>query len=639
MTLTVDEDFRRFVAARWPDLEPAARLVLLDTDRARRVTTDVLAELQSTWDAVRDDGAPAACARRAVLLAALEAADGGARRPGRGGARTGATRLADLPGVGDTPPDASVLALVPVLLGATPLERAALVASTAWDLGDDEIAALLGMPSERVRTARESVRGRLLAAHGAARAAEGHPEAEWALDRDLEAALDLVLRGPDDPPDPAELVAARSRRVHRRSVVLGTVGALAVGTAATWGAREVARGAASGAPPRPPEPGDPVWTTTATWPARGRLAGDPRLAVLATSASTTARLLFADDVLGRRVVVAATAVAGPGGSRLLLWAGPEGVAPALLLQSHLVRDRLQFADDVVPLVLTAPRGGGPAGLLLLGRPTVLVAEHSARVRYTPGGDVERTWDEVALRDGVATVPLGDGVPPALRVRIDGYEGGPLAASVPGLGPIDPAAPLGASLVAALTPFVAACTGLAPAAVRSRVVHDVGTRGDVLAPERTGVGSDDGDPARGGRVVVAETLLPGGAVLRSVRVAGDGRGGLAALDVETARCIPAEQAGDPFAVRLPWFRSNTGRFLVVAPGLGAAHAQLVAVASNVYPTSRVSPLDEGTGVLEVVDARLASVYRLVLWDASGRRLGAWRQVFRRGDPRDLWVRPR
>ena len=54
---------------------------------------------------------------------------------------------------------------------------------------------------------------------------------------------------------------------------------------------------------------------------------------------------------------------------------------------------------------------------------------------------------------------------------------------------------------------------------------------------------------------------------------------------------------------------------------------------------MTPLVDGTGILEVVDARLASVYRLVLWNRSGRRLGTWRQVFRRGDPRDLWTRPR
>ena len=155
-------------------------------------------------------------------------------------------------------------------------------------------------------------------------------------------------------------------------------------------------------------------------------------------------------------------------------------------------------------------------------------------------------------------------------------------------------------------------------------------GDVLVPAR------DGTTSRGLAAVVI-TQLPGGARLRSVRVAGDGRGEVGPADLETARGIPAEDEGAPFAVRLPWFRSTTGRFLVLAPG--AARAQLTAVASNVYPTSRVTELSGGTGVLEVVDARLASVYRLVLWSATGRRLGGWRQVFRRGDPRDLWTPPR
>jgi hypothetical protein len=66
---------------------------------------------------------------------------------------------------------------------------------------------------------------------------------------------------------------------------------------------------------------------------------------------------------------------------------------------------------------------------------------------------------------------------------------------------------------------------------------------------------------------------------------------------------------------------------------------VAATTSTYPASEVTPLREGSGVLEVADARRAGVYRLVTWDRAGNRLGSWEQVFRRRDPRDLWPRVR
>ncbi|HET6967410.1 MAG TPA: hypothetical protein VFI44_03985, partial [Ornithinibacter sp.] len=73
MTLTVEDDFREFVAARWPDLEAVALLVTLDEDAARRVTTDALAGLHHHWREALDEGRPGELARRAVLTAAVSA--------------------------------------------------------------------------------------------------------------------------------------------------------------------------------------------------------------------------------------------------------------------------------------------------------------------------------------------------------------------------------------------------------------------------------------------------------------------------------------------------------------------------------------------------------------------------------------
>ena len=629
MTVTAEEDFRDFVIARWGELEPVAQLVTLDAPAARRVTTDALADLHGQWAHLLDEGMPGAAARRTVLAGALAAARhhssaraGGAARPGH-----------DDPDA--EPVEVVVTALLPVVRRAAPLERAVLAAATVWGLDPGRVADLLGMPPAPVRDADLAVRRRLLGAHTAARAAAGWEPAEWALDRDLEDALDLLLADHADPPDAMALVDERHRRVRRRSVVLGTGTTLAAGAAAFWFVDGVATGTASEAAPQPPRPGDPVWTRTSSWPARGRLATDDRVAALVAGASPRVNLLWADDLAGQRVVVAATVDdGGTGGTLVRMWTGPRGAAADTLLPTGLVRDRVTFIDDVVPIAVEAGPDDedGAGAVLLLARPTVLEASYSPVVAYARNGGVGRQWTEVGLRDGVATVALRGPMPPTFRVRHDGFDAGPLGATSLGLPvPADPTAPLGDGLLEALGPFVAACTGLPISAVQSTVVLEAAVDGEVLVPLAPG------ERAARGRVVVAHTALPSGALLRTVRVAGDGRGGVGPVDVETTRAIVSNETPVPFATRLPGFTEDVSRFLVVAPG--AARAQLVGTASNTYPASEVTALRGGTGVLEIADGRRAALYRLVTWDRRGRKLGAWEALFRRRDPRDLWPRVR
>lgn len=620
MTLALDEDFARFVAARWSDLEPVAHLVTLDRASARSITVDALADLHAEWRDLVDEGSPAAAARRSVMTASLIRATRHPRPP----AGAPGVELADA-----TASDECVAALVPVLRAATPVERAVLAARATWGLTQDETAGLLGMPLAPTRAAEDAVRTRLLAAHTAARVGEGGMPAEWRFEHDLIDAVDLLLGDQDDPPDPAELVGSRRGRVRRRSLVLGGVAAVCVATLGGWAVREVGLGAASGRVTSPPGPGDPVWQSAATWPARGSLAQDAGLAALALTGSPGSRLLFADDLPGRRVViVGSTNRSGTPGTEVRLWTGHEGAAPEDLVETPLARTRVQFADDVVPVVVPAPAQAGLPDLLVLARPRVLAAEYSTRVSYLRTGEVNRSWTEVRLTGGVAKVPLRSPVPPALRVRVDGYDGAAVGAVVMGLGPPDLSAPLAESLVRAVGPFVAACTGAEPSSLRHTVVLEIEVSGDLVDVD--GIGG-------GGRVAVVQTRLPNGALLRSVRAAVGEQEPGRRIDLETIRPIRLGDSGQPFAVRLPWYGARTGRFLVLAPG--AARAQLGAIASSVYPTSEVTPLVDGAGILDVPDARLASVYRLVLWSSSGERLGAWRQVFRRGDPRDLWARPR
>jgi len=631
MTVTAEEDFRDFVTARWADLEPVACLVVLDGPAARQVTTEALADLHGEWGHLIDEGMPGATARRAVLTRALAAIrhHPGVRRDDVLPALLRADAAHE-----DEQGDTVVLAMARVVAEAAPLERAVLAAATVWGLDPGRVADLLEMPPATARDADLEVRRRLLAAHATARAAAGWEPAEWAVDRDLDDALDLLLGEHGDPPDAVALVGERNRQVRRRSVVLGTGATLVTGVVAAWGVDSVVTGAASETAPLPPRPGDPVWTTSNTWPARGRLATDAGVAALVESASPRAHVLWADDLAGQRVVVAAPADgSGSGGTLVRVWAGSRGADPASLTAVDLARDRVALMDDVVPLAVEAgvDDEDGTGAVLLLARPTVLEASYSPLVAYERNGGVGRRWTKVALRDGVATVPIRGPMPPTFRVHLDGYDGGPLGVTPLGLPTPHPSDPLAESLLDALAPFVAACTGLPESAVRSTLALEMPVPGDVL------VAAGPGERIGRGKVVVALTTLPNNALLRSVRVVGDGRGQVGPLDLETTRVVGAADVGAPFATRLPAFSSSVSRFLVVAPG--AARAQLVGSATNTYPASKVTPLRDGTGVLEVADVRRAALYRLVIWDRHGGRLGGWETLVRRRDPRDLWPRVR
>ena len=378
---------------------------------------------------------PGAAARRAVLTRALAAT----RHRPAGAAR----RRPPAPRAGSTPDregDAVVLALARVVAEAAPLERAVLAAATVWGLDPGRVADLLDLPPATARDADLEVRRRLLAAHAGARAAAGWEPAEWAVDRDLDDALDLLLGDHSDPPDAVALVGERNRQVRRRSVVLGTGATLVAGVVTAWGVDAVVTGAASEAAPLPPGPGDPVWTTSNSWPARGRLATDAGVAALVASASPRAHLLWADDLAGQRVVVAAPADgSGSGGTLVRVWAGSRGADPASLTAVDLVRDRVALMDDVVPLAVEAgvDDEDGAGAVLLLARPTVLEASYSPLVSYERNGGVGRRWTKVALRDGVATVPIRGPMPPTFRVRLDGYDGGPLGVTPLGLPTPDP----------------------------------------------------------------------------------------------------------------------------------------------------------------------------------------------------------
>ncbi len=638
MTLTVEDDFRDFVAARWPDLEGVAFVVTLDAATARRVTTDALATLHQRWREALDEGRPGALARRSVLTAAVAAAP---RTPRAGPARgvpAAPTHGPDAagPDAGWAPdpwadPDADDpvrTALEAVLREATPLERAVVAAGTVWCAGPDEVADLLGMPVADVRDRATALRRRLTRAHDAARAADGLAPADWALDVDLDAAVDHLLAGQGDPPDPAALVEDRRRSVQRRSVVAGGAAVVAAVALGWWavGRRPAAAGTASG-PARPtglPAGTDPSWQGVSRWPARGRLATDARVQALMVSRSNgIARLLFADDVEGRRLVVSGTLNAGTEDLILQAWHGAAAEDPATLeevpFQSPFVagpQDGMALAFDTSPGTL----------LLVLARPTATAAAYSQSVTPTAEGMVHRDWVDVPLRAGIGATRWAQDPGPALRARVGAFDGPVVGTTQTWVGRSGTDALAG--FAEETTRFVAAALEQPVDEVTSTVVGDVTVGGSVIDP--TAISASGAD----GRVRVVRTTTRGGAVIRSVRVVDDGRSTMSWLDLEPPSVLPAGTPVDePVVLRLEDSRPRVGRFLVIAPG--AARVQLLSTSPNAYPVSKVTRTRPGgAAIVEVVNADDAAGFRLVRRDAEGRQLGT-------GVPRtshdllDLW----
>jgi len=475
---------------------------------------------------------------------------------------------------------------------------------------------------------QDAGRRRLVSAHDEARAAEGLAPADWTLDSDLDAVVETLLAGHGDPPDPAALVDERRRSVRRRSLVVGGAAALAAGAAAWWvvphGPDASASGAsASPSPSGPPPAGDPSWEKASGWVARGRLATDPRVQALVISRSGgVSRLLFADDVAGRRVVVAG--FRNPGTEDLIVqaWHGEQGADPATLDEAPF--QSAYVVDTQGAMALALPTGPGTL-MLVLARPTVPIADYSTVVIPTVEGSVSRDWERVTLVDGIGSALWPQEAGPALRMRCVGYDGPVFSAAQTWVGQSGTDALAG--FAEETTRHVAAALGEPTDSVFTEVVTDAAVGGSVIDP--TAISASGGD----GRVRVLRTRTREGALIRSVRVVDDCRSRMSWLDLEPAAVLPADTPPDePIVLRLDDARPGVGRFLVIAPG--AAKVQLLSTSPNAYPVSKVTATRRGVAVVPVVNANDAAAFRLVRHDAAGHKIGDGVPHLSR-DLLDLW----
>ncbi|HSO64262.1 MAG TPA: hypothetical protein VLQ78_04090 [Ornithinibacter sp.] len=635
MTATVEDDFREFVVARWPELESVARVVVLDPGLARSTTTDALTRLRRRWPEAVEGGRPGDAARRGVLTAAVDAASrtGGAGPPSSSPSAAAPARSGSapeppaVPWEDDAPHDDPVVqALVAAARSAPPLERVVLATATLWDCAPDEVARLLDVSPGTVHEHAASLRSRLATAHDAARIASGLEPSSWARDQDVTAAVDVLLRGLTDPPDPAALVADRGRGLRRRTLVAGGAAVVAlVGVGAVLARRGTRPSTVPAGGPGAPAslaPDDPRWASTAEWPARGPLAGDPGLAsLLSGGARRGDHVLWAGDLGTRRVVVAWTrpsdsdgdgngVAMGMGASETFVrvFDGPSGTDPTRLREAELPFALMMGAGDVV--AVTLPDGASEEGdrslLVVLARPTVSSASVSHLVHPTPDGRLDRSWSPLPLEAGVAAAALDRPVALAVRLRVGPWEGTPVMPTTAFdllVNDPDPA----------VTPQwaegpISALTGI-PVDRLTTTVH---------ADEEVPGGLFDGpfaDPrAEPGRLVSLLTTTPDGAVLRTTAY----RGGGSVTPLEPMLLLPAGRQDEPLVVQVWDLRPDVARFLVVAPG--ADRVQLISSSPDGYPVSKV----HGTGgrdvtVVPVVNGARAGQYRLITRDRGGRVL--------------------
>ncbi len=598
MTFAVTDDFGEFVTARWRDLEAVALLATLDREAARATTCAALAALWGRWNEVRAEASPTSTAR-VELVRRL-----GRQQTGEVGVGSRPIALAGEPPPSVTQPGSGVpAALLRHLAHEDTEARILLAAEVVWGLFPDEVAAVRGMPTAQVRSTLTGVRERLLDAHRAARAVDGLAPLDAALDAELADLAEALLSDGADVPDPSALVGPRARALRRRDLLLGgsaVAGTVVAGWVALGGGSGGVEHATAPTRPAPTPPDSNGWWLTRRWPARGGLATSADIQrLVATDGPPGSRLLWADDVGATRVAIAA--VLNPTvieGTRVRLWVGRATDGDASLRHVGLDPDHIDGVRDVV--AVAAPSADGWV-LVVLARPDVDSAETSRFATPGPDGLMHRSWSGLRLDLGVAGVRLGGSPPVATRVRCGQFDGAPLGCLDPwttAWGPVG-------DVTTCASAVVAAVTGVPPGHIRSEVVVD--TPVDIMALDSPHTPSG----RRTGRAVVVHAHTPRGGLARLV-FSVDGSSQPPRL--RWATVITALEAHQPLME--PIQGRGPPRFLVVAPG--ASEVQLLSPAPSGDPVSAVTPTT-GDAAVVVIDHRAAGMwYRLVTWDAHGRR---------------------
>ena len=406
------------------------------------------------------------------------------------------------------------------------------------------------------------------------------------------------------------VAASRRRRRTVAAASLVAVAALAVGVPTLTTRLGDGPGVTLPASRTPlPEADSPLWRSVGSWPLRGALAGDRSL-VGAIEAKTEGRVIFVEDVAATRLAVVVV------GDQLAVVTGPGGSQA----------DRMSTTMSV-PLSETGSEGvltlAGRGALVVLTSPALKSAEFSGTPAIGLDGTVSRSWTPIELSDGVGharstpltLVRVGAFVGHArLTFGDEGRSDEPQACAGTCTGDdlaafeeqqvdreVARSMALDADLVATRTTY----RGEVPTAIAERVV------GDVPVGART-------------TVQVILSTLPGGQVLRTVRVRTDSPSSSSTFDAESLNPIAAATSERrPVVIAGSDIKGDKPLDVwVISPGAEAVRA--VSLAPNVWPSSEVVPVRGGVARLQIRTSvlTLEEQYSVELLDAHGAVLDSF-----------------
>ena len=358
-----------------------------------------------------------------------------------------------------------------------------------------------------------------------------------------------------------------------------------------------------------PEAGSPVWRSVGSWPLRGALAGDRSL-VGGIEAKTEGRAIFVEDVAATRLAVVVV------GDQLAVVPGTRGGGAGVM--SSVMSLQLSEAGSDGALSLA-----GQGALVVLTSPGVMSAEVSGTPVIALDGMVSRSWTRIELSDGVGharSVPL-------TQVRVGEFVGRPRLTFGEASRPDEPQPCAGSCTAAELAAFeerqvdreVARALAVDADLVDTRTTY----RGEVPTAIADRV---VGDVPVGARTTVQVVLstLPGGQVLRTVRIRTDSPSSSSTFDAESLNPIAAATA-ERRPVVIAASDTKADRPLdvwVISPGAAAVRA--VSLQPSVWPSSDVVPVRDGVARLAVRTSvlTLEEQYSIEVLDARGAVLGSF-----------------
>ena len=284
-----------------------------------------------------------------------------------------------------------------------------------------------------------------------------------------------------------------------------------------------------------PGPNDPRWAAMSSWPVRGSLAEDKAFVGSVTQKSLTAHVIYAADLDRTRVVVGWDPEDG-GSTKVSMFAGPRGAGVDELAGVS------EWSGDTTDLVVLRESDDADSRVVALTTPGVRTLQFSLGVQIGTDGTVTRdTYRPVPLTDGVWSQDLQGSPPWLMRVRDD--AAGATPATLTGRPTQD---------VTGEGSICLSCTGeefrtKAEQAIREGDAHRMSLDPrDVRATTRFFGATDPRvieqpdfgtkGPVRN-QLIVVDTTLPAGQVLRSAVVVVTAKDGSQSMTLESATRCP------------------------------------------------------------------------------------------------------